>query len=209
MSNVQPTPTALVLETVTVGVLATGGVCYEQRRRPGPPEQVPADHAVAVMGGNHATIALIGRHARTPRDQAIATSCSSATAPPSCISGTYDVTADAAMPRLLVGAGLGKKCDRRRTAVPMIHAQRLAAEMITAERMPASCQLGEQTSPRQLSTARPTAMVCATRASGQPAFGRLRRSVGRQCRYLTLTPAGAFDSRAAVHGFSLRYPRGN
>src|ERR1700691_5257716 len=144
MSKVQPTPTALVL--------ATGCVYHEQRRTPGPAEQVPADHRAGGWGSHHAAIALLGEQARAPRDQAIGVSCSSTTAPPSCISGVYDVTADAAMPRLLVGAGLGKKCDRRRTAAPMIHAQRMAAEVITAQRMSASCQLGEQTSRRQLRT---------------------------------------------------------
>jgi hypothetical protein len=200
MTKVQPTQTVLVLETVGV---------YERRRRPGPAQRVPAGHGAAVIGGNHAAIALVDGHASAPRDQAIGMSYSGSTASPCCISGVYNVTPDAAIPRLLTRPGLGTKWDRRRTAAPMIHAQRMAAEVITAQRMPAGCQRGEQTNPRQLRTARPTVMVCATHASGQPAFGRPRQNVGRQCRYLTLTPTGAFDSRAAVHGFSLRYPRGN
>jgi hypothetical protein len=84
--------------------------------------------------------------------------------------------------------------DRRCIAVQWIPAQRMHAEMISAQPIPANCRPGEQSSRRRLHAARSTAMARATSASGQP---------------VTISPAGAFDARSATPDFSLRYPRGN
>jgi hypothetical protein len=75
--------------------------------------------------------------------------------------------------------------------------------------IPAHRQLGKPARLPGLRAGRPTAMACATRASGQPAAGGPRRSGGRQCGYVTIPPVSASDAQPAAQGFSLRYPRGN
>ena len=205
MSMVQPTPTVLVTETVAV---------CKKCRRPGPAKQVPGAHGAGVVGSCHADTALLGGHALAPREQATGIWRSSTTAAPDYMSGSCDVIVDAATSRPRTRPSLGTKRDRRLIAAQNIHAQRMHAhrmhaEAIPARRIQAHCQLGERTTPGELSTVRPTSMARATHASGQLAPGRPRRSVGRQCGYVIISPAGTSDVRSAAKGFSLRYPRGN